>query len=231
MLHADPRYTVLAAGAEIVSELERRRSRFITVMRRVDSGEQAQQLVDRLRGEHRSARHHCSAWIIGPDRRVQRANDDGEPSGTAGEPMLQALSRTRMPSGAEDLSDVAAVVVRYFGGTLLGAGGLISAYSDSVTAALEAARAQGLLRVRRRMVHYRLPAPIAQVGRWENELRHSGFAVISADYTSRPGSALLQVAAADEASRAEQLHTLVLQLSGGSVQPRPGPVDYVDDPV
>ena len=77
--------------------------------------------------------------MLGPDRDMQRSNDDGEPSGTAGIPMLEALLKRETAPGVADLSDVAAVVVRYFGGILLGAGGLVRAYSESVSGALELA--------------------------------------------------------------------------------------------
>src|SRR5699024_706460 len=79
------------------------------------------------------ARHHCTAMVIGPEGRLQRTNDDGEPPGTAGSPMLEVLC-------GEGLSDVVAVVTRWFGGTLLGTGGLVRAYSDAVRAAVGAAR-------------------------------------------------------------------------------------------
>ena len=96
-------------------------------------------VVAGLRKEFHDARHHCSAFVLGPDRAVQRSNDDGEPSGTAGMPMLDALLKRETAPGVTDLSDVTAVVVRYFGGILLGAGGLVRAYSESVTAALDRA--------------------------------------------------------------------------------------------
>ena len=82
-----------------------------------------------MRAQHWDARHHCSAFVLGPRSELQRSSDDGEPAGTAGAPMLEVLR------GA-GVSDVAAVVTRWFGGTLLGAGGLVRAYGDAVRAAL-----------------------------------------------------------------------------------------------
>ncbi|MDF2048916.1 YigZ family protein, partial [Arthrobacter sp. Cr_A7] len=117
-------YTTLAAGPDVRHELEIKRSRFITVLRRAGTEDDARDLVASLRREFHDARHHCSAFIIGPDRDVQRSSDDGEPSGTAGIPMLEALAKRETMPGVADLSDVSAVVVRYFGGVLLGAGGL-----------------------------------------------------------------------------------------------------------
>src|SRR6185312_8951807 len=113
-------YTALAPGPDFRHELTIKRSRFITVLRRVEEESGARELVAELRKEFYDARHHCSAFVIGPDRGVQRSNDDGEPSGTAGIPMLDALlkreTRPNAPTaaGGADLSDVCAVVVRYF---------------------------------------------------------------------------------------------------------------------
>lgn len=222
------RYTVLAPGVEVRAEVERKKSRFLTVLRRVDSPEEAQALVDGLRREHHTARHHCSAWVIGPERRVQRANDDGEPSGTAGAPMLEALAKAHMPSGDQDLSDAAAVVVRWFGGTLLGAGGLVGAYSDSVVAAVEQAGEQRALVTRQRMRRFSLQAPIAEAGRWENELRSLDVTVLGTDYAASPGSAVLTLAVLDEADSVAGLQTRTASLSSGSAELREAGLDWVD---
>jgi uncharacterized YigZ family protein len=92
-------------------------------------------VVDAARRRHHDARHHCSAFVVGADAALRRSNDDGEPAGTAGAPMLEVLTR-------RDVSDVVAVVTRWFGGTLLGAGGLVRAYGDAVGLALDAAGLQ-----------------------------------------------------------------------------------------
>lgn len=225
------RYTVLSPGVEVKAEVERKRSRFLTVMRRAVSAEDAAQLVNELRRTHHTARHHCSAWVIGPDRGIQRANDDGEPSGTAGAPMLEALTKAQMPSGKENLSDTAVVVVRWFGGTLLGSGGLVSAYSDSVIAALNQARAQKAFLTRQRMQLFTLPVPIAEVGRWEHELRGWGVTVLSTDYTARPGHAVFALAAPDEAAALQQLQTRIATLSSGAAQLQEDGFDWVDSPL
>ena len=85
-----------------------------------------------MRSGSRDARHHCTAFVLGPDGATLRSNDDGEPSGTAGAPMLDVLR-------GRGLTDVVAVVARWFGGTLLGTGGLIRAYGDAASAALDVA--------------------------------------------------------------------------------------------
>lgn len=104
-------------------------SRFIGIVAPVSSEAEAQQLLATARAAHPDATHHCSAWRIGE---VVRFSDDGEPGGTAGRPMLEVILR-------RDLQNVAAVVVRYFGGTRLGAGGLVRAYSGTVARALDIA--------------------------------------------------------------------------------------------
>ena len=131
------RFTTLAGPA--IAEIEVKRSRFLCELTPVGAGDDeasevaARAVVEAARKQHWDARHHCSAFVLGPQRQVRRSNDDGEPSGTAGAPMLEALV-------ASGLSDVVAVVTRWFGGTLLGAGGLVRAYGDVVRAALAEAR-------------------------------------------------------------------------------------------
>lgn len=223
-------YTALHPGTEILTELERKKSRFLTVMCRAESPEEAQTLVDRLRREHHTARHHCSAWAIGPDRRIQRANDDGEPSGTAGAPMLDALTKAKMPSGAADLSDAAIVVVRWFGGTLLGAGGLVSAYSDSVVEVVGQAYRQNRLIPRQRMRTFTVEAPIAEAGRWEYELRSREATVVSSDYATRPANAVLTLAVPDLDTSLIGLADQVSALSAGRATLQDCGTQWVDMP-
>ncbi|MFD1214397.1 IMPACT family protein [Arthrobacter sp. GCM10027362] len=203
-------------------ELEIKRSRFITVLRRVETEDEARALVAGLRKEFHDARHHCSAFVLGPDRGVQRSNDDGEPSGTAGIPMLEALTKRETAPGAADLSDVAAVVVRYFGGILLGAGGLVRAYSDSVSQALATAR----LIPRRRMRLFAVPAPHAGAGRLENELRSAGLTVLGTGYEER--GALINVALADQPEVVEAFHARLAALTAGGPAPEPRGTKWVD---
>lgn len=111
------------------TEIEIKKSRFIGMLFPVENEQQAREILASVRKQHPSATHHCTALIIG---NIQRSNDDGEPSGTAGLPMLECLRH-------ENLDNVLAVVVRYFGGTLLGTGGLLRAYQQSVTNTIKAA--------------------------------------------------------------------------------------------
>ncbi|GAA1495896.1 YigZ family protein [Paeniglutamicibacter kerguelensis] len=195
---------------DFVHELEIKRSRFITYLRRVESEEQARGLIAELRKSHFDARHHCSAFILGADRMAMRSNDDGEPSGTAGIPMLDALAKRETAPGVTDLSDIVAVVVRYFGGILLGAGGLVRAYSDSVSSALDTAP---LLR-RQRMRILGVDADYVAAGKLENDLRAGGIQVLGTDYG--PRLATLRVALNDENDAIEQFKDRLATLSAGS---------------
>ena len=123
-------YRMIATAGEHWAEIEVKRSRFLATVARVESEAAARAVIERIRTEHWQANHNCTAWRIGEGGRSQRTSDDGEPSGTAGIPMLEVLKR-------RDVTDVLAVVTRYFGGTLLGAGGLIRAYGQAVTAVLD----------------------------------------------------------------------------------------------
>lgn len=162
-------------GVDVTTDLEVKRSRFITLLRRVDDEAAARALLAEARDVFPDARHHCSAWVISvPDAQpLWHSSDDGEPSGTAGRPMLDVL----LGSG---LTDVAAVVVRYFGGTLLGTGGLVRAYSDAVASALDQAPRVRLVTSEL----WSLLLPHAEAGRIESELRGRGVAVHDVAYVA-----------------------------------------------
>ena len=118
--------TIKSAGEH---EIEIKKSRFICRIQRAYTKEEADAFVEEVRKEHYKATHNCVAYQIGERNEIQRALDDGEPSGTAGVPMLEVLKNM-------DLKNVACVVTRYFGGTKLGAGGLVRAYSGAVSEAV-----------------------------------------------------------------------------------------------
>ncbi|OLS04597.1 ABC transporter [Staphylococcus epidermidis] len=101
------------------------KSLFISHIKPVASEDEAKAFINEIKAQHKDATHNCSAYTIGPEMNIQKANDDGEPSGTAGVPMLEILKKL-------DLHDVCVVVTRYFGGIKLGGGGLIRAYSGAV---------------------------------------------------------------------------------------------------
>lgn len=115
--------------ADGIVEEEVKKSRFICHLKRVKTEEEARSFVASIKKQHYKATHNCSSFIIGENADIKRSSDDGEPSGTAGIPMLTVLENN-------DLTNVAAVVTRYFGGVKLGAGGLIRAYTESVAKAV-----------------------------------------------------------------------------------------------
>ncbi|WOH16793.1 YigZ family protein [Paenarthrobacter sp. GOM3] len=217
-------YTTLAAGPDVRHELEIRRSRFITVLRRSPDEETARSLVSDLRREFHDARHHCSAFVIGPDRMVQRSSDDGEPSGTAGIPMLEALIKRETAPQVTDLSDVSVVVVRYFGGILLGAGGLVRAYSESVSSALEAAP----MVLRRRLRLCALEVPHAEAGRLENELRGAGYVMAETGYEAK--HTILRLALADNPAEFAAAKGRLASLTAGTIELRPEGTEWIDIP-
>lgn len=115
------------------AEFEIKRSIFIGRAYPVTTEEAAQEIIDEIRKAEPQASHHCYAYTVGPKQRVQRYSDDGEPSGTAGIPMLEVLKK-------REIEDVLVVVTRYFGGKLLGAGGLVRAYTQGTADALDAGK-------------------------------------------------------------------------------------------
>ncbi len=114
---------VVYQGGE--GEIVEKKSRFIATVRPVESEEEAAAFIAEMKKKYWDARHNCSAFVIGSNQELSRCSDDGEPSQTAGRPMLDVLLR-------EDIHNAAVVVTRYFGGTLLGTGGLVRAYQKSV---------------------------------------------------------------------------------------------------
>lgn len=122
-------YRVVYRGGE--GEIVEKKSRFIATVRPVESEEEAAAFIGEMKKKYWDARHNCSAFVIGERQEVTRCSDDGEPAQTAGRPMLDVLLR-------EGLTNVAVVVTRYFGGVLLGTGGLVRAYQGAVQAGLSA---------------------------------------------------------------------------------------------
>lgn len=111
---------------------EEKKSQFIGYAKRVESEEEARAFVDEIKGMHKQARHNCYAYVIGANMGIQRYSDDGEPQGTAGIPILEVMKKS-------GITDCAIVVTRYFGGVLLGTGGLTRAYKKGASIAVKAA--------------------------------------------------------------------------------------------
>ncbi|QXW02302.1 IMPACT family protein [Rhodococcus globerulus] len=192
----------LAPGTDHTVETEVKHSRFIASLRRIDDTEGAKQFLAEQKSLYPDARHHCSAFVVGYDAssRSERADDDGEPGGTAGIPMLQVLK-------ARDLVDVIVVVTRYFGGIKLGAGGLVRAYSGAVSVAVDSATLVG----RERRTLHTLAIRHGEAGRVEAELRARGVVVLGTDYGSK---AVLTLATHDP----EHLASTVASITSGAGQ-------------
>ena len=124
-------YRMVLEGGQ--AELVEKKSRFIANVRPVESEAEAVAFIDEMKKKYWDARHNCSAFVIGTKAELTRCSDDGEPSGTAGRPMLEVLL-------GEGVRNVAVVVTRYFGGVLLGTGGLVRAYSSAVKEGIAASK-------------------------------------------------------------------------------------------
>ena len=116
-------YRVLLSGGE--GEIVEKKSRFIATVRKCGTEDEAEAFIEEMKKKYWDARHNCSAFVIGSRGELTRCSDDGEPSGTAGRPMLEVLT-------GSGIRNIAVVVTRYFGGTLLGTGGLVRAYTQAV---------------------------------------------------------------------------------------------------
>lgn len=185
-------------------DLEIKRSHFLGLAARTTSEAQAREFIASRRALYPDARHHCSAFIIANPGATptERSNDDGEPSGTAGKPMLEVVRGSQ-------IFDVTVVVTRYFGGTLLGTGGLVRAYSQATAQALE----QLSLCRRSQQYLWQLRAPVAEAGRIEAELRAGGANIVQTRWESQ---ATIELASA--VANPTELAALVANVTRGQGQ-------------
>ena len=203
-----PHTEAVAAQAEI----EIKRSQFIGLAARTPTEEAARDFIAHVRSSYPDARHHCSAYIVHQvaAQPIERSSDDGEPSGTAGKPMLEVL---------RGIEDVTVVVVRYFGGVLLGTGGLVRAYQDATRQAL-----QELPLVRRRQRQlFRFDLDHAKAGRVEADIRAADFDVQDVEY----GEKVTMRVATDDG---EGLANRVAALTGGHVAVKRDGEAWVESP-
>lgn len=161
-------YTVKGNGEH---EIVIQKSRFIAHVMRAETEEAAQEFIQKIKKEHWNATHNCSAYLIGEHDQIQKANDDGEPSGTAGVPILEVLKK-------KHLKDTVVVITRYFGGIKLGAGGLIRAYGKATSEGIDATGVveRKLMRVMSTKIDY------TWLGKVENELRSSIYEIKEIHY-------------------------------------------------
>lgn len=171
MLLTSHYYTIKQSGSH---EVIIQKSRFIGHVQRVKNEEEAQRFIQSIQKEHHNATHNCFAYITGDHDQFQKANDDGEPGGTAGIPMLEVLKRL-------SLKNTAIVITRYFGGIKLGAGGLIRAYS-SVTS--DTIKQIGIVK-RERMQGYTIHIEYPLLGKIENFLKESNYIIEHINYLEK----------------------------------------------
>ncbi|GGB55248.1 YigZ family protein [Virgibacillus dakarensis] len=164
-------YTVKNEGSD---QLIIQKSRFIGHVKRVETEEAALRFIQEIKKKHHDATHNCSAYLIGEHDQIQKANDDGEPSGTAGVPILEVLKK-------QHLKDTAVVVTRYFGGIKLGAGGLIRAYGSTTSQTIQTT---GI--VQRQLVQgFSVTIDYTMLGKLENELRNSEYILSTINYLEK----------------------------------------------
>ncbi|EZP75140.1 hypothetical protein H839_16608 [Parageobacillus genomosp. 1] len=202
-------YTVKGYGEnEIIIE----KSRFICYINRATTEEEAVQFIQQIKKKHWDATHNCSAYIIGEHDQIQKANDDGEPSGTAGIPMLEVLKK-------KGLKDTVAVVTRYFGGIKLGAGGLVRAYGRAVSEGLKAA---GI--VERRLVRVmHVTIDYTWLGKVENELHSSVYTIKNINYAENVTIEVL----VDEADQ-QPFREWMTELTNGRAKVVGGEIEYME---
>ena len=178
------------------SEWIDRKSRFLGRLVFVKSEEEVNQFLDLIRREHYNARHHCYAYILGDQGQVKRFSDDREPSGTAGRPILEIMERTQ-------LSNALLVVTRYFGGVLLGTGGLVHAYQNSARLAIE----NSLLVERYQGYLCKVEMDYSMLGKVQFILREDGIEILSSEYNEKVSLELALVPEQEKLLR-EKLKTI-----------------------
>lgn len=193
-------------------EINIERSRFITYVTRAETEEEAQEFITSIKKKHHDANHNCSAYMIGENNLIQKANDDGEPSGTAGVPMLEVLKK-------RDLKDTVVVVTRYFGGIKLGAGGLIRAYGRATSEGLNATGIveRRLMRVMKTKIDY------TWLGKLENEVRSSHYQLKEIHYLEA-----VEVDVYVEEASKEQFVAWMTELTNGQGEITEGEVEYLE---
>lgn len=180
-------------------EIEEKKSRFIAHLQSVESVEDAEAFIAKIKKEYWDARHNCYAFVIGKDGGVTRCSDDGEPSQTAGRPMLDVLLRS-------EIKDICVVVTRYFGGTLLGTGGLVRAYSAAVTEALDNSEIGELIDG----IMLTIETDYTLLSKLEYFLNENDIQIASQDYADK-----VMLTIKFDSSRLERIKSDLTNLSGG----------------
>lgn len=165
-------YKTIAHGEIFSAEYEIKKSVFIANVKHVETEESAREFIQAIKKKYFDATHNCSAWILGETGNLQKSTDDGEPSGTAGNPILETIKKN-------NLTNIVIVVTRYFGGIKLGAGGLIRAYSHTAALGIDAAKIVQMTTFQKIVLtlEYNFLATV------ENFLRQKKINVTNSDYT------------------------------------------------
>lgn len=193
---------------------EIQKSKFYAYTAPAETEEQAREFVAAIKKKHFDARHNCSAWVLGADSSQQKSNDDGEPGGTAGNPILEAIKQ-------QGLTNIVVVVTRYFGGIKLGAGGLIRAYSHTATLGLEATPQVAIKPVC--LIAAQLDYPL--LGTIENWIRTEGLRSTPAEYADKVTVKLLV-----EPQDVEKIRTDLINLTAARCHITVAPPEYMAVP-
>lgn len=171
-------YKTVYEGGE--GEIVEKKSRFIATVRPVESEEEALKFLEEMKKKYWDARHNCFVYSIGMNREFTRCSDDGEPSGTAGRPMLDVIL-------GEDIYNVAVVVTRYFGGVLLGTGGLVRAYSKAVQEGLAASR----VILKKKGISMKITTDYTGIGKIQYIAGERKLPILDSEYTEKVMTKLL----------------------------------------
>ncbi len=206
------RYNTIAGEYE--GEITEKRSRFIAYAVHIESEEDALKIIEAKKKQYWDARHNCYAYILGKDSSVLRFSDDGEPSGTAGKPILEVLKN-------KGLTDTLIVVTRYFGGVLLGTGGLIRAYTDSSLAAIAKAESEGGLKTMCLMQDIDIKTDYTLSGKVQYNLSEAGVLLKDTIYEEA-----VRFAAAVPLNEVGALIDKITDVTGGKAEIRKGDMGY-----
>jgi len=205
-----PRYFTVKQAGEF--EIIIQKSRFIAHVQRTESEIEAQEFIQMLKKKYWDASHNCSAYLIGEHDQIQKANDDGEPSGTAGVPILEVLKKRKV-------KDTVVVVTRYFGGIKLGAGGLIRAYGKATSEGLDAV---GIVE-RRLMRVCHVNIDYSWLGKIENELRSSTYILKTIQYQEN-----VEIEVFVEEEKQQVFLDWMIELTNGQAKITAGEVTYLE---
>ncbi|MBV7505727.1 YigZ family protein [Bacillus sp. sid0103] len=208
-----PRYNTVKHAGE--HEIIIQKSRFIAHIKRAESELDAQEFIQALKKKYWDASHNCSAYLIGEHDQIQKANDDGEPSGTAGVPILEVLKKRK-------LKDTVVVVTRYFGGIKLGAGGLIRAYGKATSEGLDAV---GIVE-RKLMQVCHVKIDYSWLGKIENELRSSIYILKNIQYLEN-----VEVEVFVEEEKHQAFIEWMIELTNGQAEITKGEMTYLESDI